>query len=76
MEFRQENKTSLRDFCFVRQLEIPIRWKDNIKADFGEACSGFGIRTVSIDGFSILGARCTGLLIHNIHILLYCNLIA
>jgi len=76
MEFRCENKISHTDFCFAKPLEIPRRWKDNIKTDLREACSGFGRRTVSINGVSILGAKCSGLLIHSAHILLYCNLIA
>jgi hypothetical protein len=69
-------KTSYTDVCFAKPLEIPRRWNDNIKTDLREACSGFGLRTVSIDGVSILGANCSVLLIHSIHILLYCNLIA
>jgi len=48
MEFRCENKISHRDFCFAKPLEIPRRWKDNIKTDLRVACFGFGLRTVPI----------------------------
>jgi hypothetical protein len=75
MDFRWENKISHKDYCFEKPLEIPRRWKDNIKIDLREACSGIGLRTVSPDGVSILGAKCPSHLIHDIHILRYCNLI-
>jgi len=57
VEFLCENKTSHTDFCFAKLLEIPRRWKDNIKTDFRKACSGFGIRTMSLLVFLLLSVR-------------------